>query len=194
MVENSENNVKEEIAGSGNPEPTEMKEQITAEQVEVSVKDSAEYKELQDKYLRLAAEFDNYKKRMVREYSRALETSADEPIRELLAVIDDFERALAYENSDVQNFRQGVNLIYTKLMEMLAKRGLVKIAGKGEQFDPIYHDAVMQLETDEYEEGKIVEEVQKGYTINGRVLRPARVVVAKRKTGSGLPINDSDKK
>ncbi len=186
MVESSKNN-NEEIANTENPEQAEMKDKTTAEQAEVSVKDTGEYKELQDKYLRLAAEFDNYKKRMAKEYSRVLETSADEPIRDLLEVVDDFERALAFEKGDAENFRQGINLIYSKLMEILTKRGLVKIKGKGEQFDPMYHHAVMRLETDEQEEGKIVEEVQKGYTINGRVIRPAQVVVAKRKTASALP-------
>lgn len=193
MFESSEKN-NDEFANMENPEQAEMKEQSTAEQAEVSVKDTAEYKELQDRYLRLAAEFDNYKKRMAKEYSRILETSADEPIRDLLDVVDDFERALAFENSDAENFRQGIGLIYTKLMEMLTKRGLVKIKGKGEQFDPLYHHAVMQLETDEQEEGKIVEEIQKGYTINGRVLRPAQVVVAKRKAVSALPTNNEKDK
>lgn len=190
MVENSEDNSNQEIANTEKPEQAEMKEQSTAEQAEVSVKDSSEYRELQDRYLRLAAEFDNYKKRMAKEYSRVLETSADEPIRDFLAVVDDFERALAFEKGDADNFRQGIGLIYTKLMEMLTKRGLVKIKGKGEQFDPLYHHAVMQLETDEQEEGTIIEEVQKGYTINGRVLRPAQVVVAKSKATSALPTNE----
>jgi molecular chaperone GrpE len=193
MVESSENK-NEEIANTENPEQTEMKDKMTADQAEVSVKDTGEYKELQDKYLRLAAEFDNYKKRMAKEYSRVLETSADEPIRDLLEVVDDFERALAFEHGDAENFRQGINLIYSKLMEMLTKRGLVKIKGIGEQFDPLYHHAVMQLETDEQEEGKIVEEVQKGYTINGRVIRPAQVVVAKRETTSALPTDGEKEK
>lgn len=193
MVESSKNK-SEEIASTENPEQAEMKDKTTADQVEISVKETAEYKELQDKYLRLAAEFDNYKKRMAKEYSRVLETSADEPIRDLLAVVDDFERALAFEKSDAENFRQGVGLIYAKLMEMLTKRGLVQIKCNGEQFDPLYHHAVMQLETDEQEEGKIVEEIQKGYTINGRVIRPAQVVVAKSKAASALPTDGEKEK
>jgi molecular chaperone GrpE len=156
-----------------------------------AVKESEEYRELENRYLRLGAEFDNYKKRMAKEYSRVLETSADDTIRDLLAVIDDFERALAYDNADSENLRQGINLIYSKFMDMLKKRGLSHIKGKGEQFDPIYHHAVMQLETDEKEEGIIIEEVQKGYTMGGRILRPAQVVVAKNKTAaSALPTNN----
>jgi molecular chaperone GrpE len=195
MFEDSENNDTDEMNSTDNTKsraddikPTNGKSIVSDE----AIKKSDEYRELEDRYLRLAAEFDNYKKRMAKEYSRVLETSADETIRDLLTVVDDFERALAYENSDLESLRQGINLIYTKMMEMLKKRGLVKIKGKGEQFDPIYHHAVMQLETKEKEEGTIIEEVQKGYTINGRVLRPAQVVVAKgNTTASALPTDDN---
>jgi molecular chaperone GrpE len=195
MVENSENNDTDEM---NSPDDTkskaaEMKPNNGESIVQnMAIKESEEYRELEDRYLRLAAEFDNYKKRMAKEYSRVLETSADETIRDLLVVVDDFERALAYENSDLESLRQGINLIYTKMMEMLKRRGLVQIKGKGEQFDPIYHHAVMQLETEDKEEGTVIEEVQKGYTINGRVLRPAQVVVAKSKTAaSALPTDEN---
>jgi molecular chaperone GrpE len=195
MVENSENKDTGEMNSTDKPksQADEIKpnnnESLDSDGV---VKKSDEYRELEDRYLRLAAEFDNYKKRMAKEYSRVLETSADDTIRDLLVVVDDFERALAHENSDANSLRQGINLIYTKMSDIMKKRGLIPIKGKGEQFDPIYHHAVMQLETEEQEEGTIIEEVQKGYTINGRVLRPAQVVVAKGKTtASALPTGEN---
>lgn len=157
------------------------------------IKESKEYKELEDKYLRLAAEFENYKKRSTREFSRLIETVGDDLILELLEVIDDFQRALQLEHSNVEAFQKGTELIYSKLGEILHKRDLREIKAVGETFDPIYHEAVMQKEVEDQEEGTIIEELQKGYLINERVLRPSRVVVAKKKSlPSGESNNDDD--
>jgi len=146
------------------------------------VKQSDEYKELQDKYLRLAAEFDNFRKRSAREYARIIETAEDGLILELLQVIDDLNRALGHDADDSNNFKQGTEMIYNKFGEILKKRGLREIQTVGERFDPVYHEAVMQLEVEDKDDGIIIEEVQKGYFLNSKVLRPAKVVVAKRKT------------
>lgn len=191
MADNDKNRDNEELENSEMPISPDQsslpeneldKSESAAERI--IIKETSEYKELEDKYLRLAAEFDNYKKRMAKEYSRVLDTAADEIIGDILRVIDDFDRALSHEDADANTFRQGIDLIYTKLMDSLKKKGLVQIRAKGERFDPLYHDAVMQLETDLQEEGTVIEEVQKGFLINNRVLRPARVVVAKKKEAS----------
>ncbi len=139
------------------------------------------YKELEDKYLRLAAEFENYKKRMAREYIRIMETSTDDYSRELLDIVDDFERALSHSDAGSEVIRQGMDLILAKMNELLKKKGIEKIAAVGERFDPALHEAVAQIESNTTEEGIILEEIQKGYRADGRILRPARVAVAKRK-------------
>lgn len=157
------------------------------------IKESKEYKELEDKYLRLAAEFENFKKRSAREFSRLIETIGDDLILELLEVIDDFQRALQLEHSNVEAFQKGTELIYGKLGEILRKRDLREIKAIGETFNPIYHEAVMQKEVEDQEDGTIIEELQKGYLINERVLRPSRVVVAKRKSPPSGESNNADR-
>lgn len=147
----------------------------------VDIKKSEEYKELEDKYLRLAAEFENFKKRSAREFSRLIETAGDDLMLELLDVIDDFQRALQLEHSNIEAFQKGTELIYNKLGEILRRRNLKGIEAIGEAFDPMYHEAVIQKEVEDQEDGTIIEELQKGYLVNERILRPSRVVVAKKK-------------
>jgi molecular chaperone GrpE len=168
-----ENNISPEKKSDG--------EEAAVQQTVSDIKTTQEYKELEDKYLRLAAEFDNYKKRMAREYSRVLETAADDFIRQLLEVVDDLERALAHNESDSDSLKQGMTLIYNKLLDLLKKRNLTPINSVGQPFDHNYHDAVMQLDSEDKEDGTIIEEIQKGYIMNNRVLRPARVIVARKK-------------
>ncbi|OQX92447.1 MAG: nucleotide exchange factor GrpE [candidate division Zixibacteria bacterium 4484_95] len=158
----------------------------------VDIKESEEYKELEDKYLRLAAEFENFKKRSAREFSRLIETASDDLMLELLEVIDDFQRALQLEHSNIKAFQKGTELIYNKLGEILRRRNLKEIKAVGEAFDPMYHEAVMQKEVEDKEDGIIIEELQKGYLVNDRVLRPSRVVVAKRKLPEPDESNNND--
>ena len=166
----------------------------TGEVRKLDIKESAEYKELQDRYLRLAAEFDNYKKRNAREYTQMREWAASDLILDLLHIADDFRRALQHDSEDVENYKQGMKLIYGKLLEVLQKKGVKEIDAVGKQFDPNFHEAILQVEVDDQDDGIIVEEVEKGYFLNDRVLRPARVVVAKRKEtdSDGLEYSDSD--
>jgi len=160
----------------------------------LDIKESQEYKELQDKYLRLAAEFDNFKKRNAREYAQLREWAASDLILDLLHIADDFRRALQHDSEDVENYKQGMKLIYGKLLEVLQKKGVKEIDAVGKQFDPNFHEAILQVEVDDQDDGVIVEEVEKGYFLNDRVLRPSRVVVAKRKDSAdgGLEYSDSD--
>jgi len=173
----------EEITAKENKVKTEESQsEKSAEDSSTDVKQTDEYKELQDKYLRLAAEFDNFRKRSAREYARIIETAEDVLILELLQVIDDLDRALGHDADDLNSFKQGTEMIYNKFGEILKKRGLREIKAIGEAFDPNYHEAVMQLEVEDKDDGIIIEEVQKGYFLNSKVLRPAKVVVAKKKT------------
>jgi len=173
----------EEVDANDNKVKTDESEcEKKTEDSSNDVEQTDEYKELQDKYLRLAAEFDNFRKRSAREYARIIETAEDGLILELLQVIDDLDRALGHDADELSNFKQGTEMIYNKFGEILKKRGLREIKTVGEPFDPVYHEAVMQLEVEDKDDGIVIEEIQKGYFLNSKVLRPAKVVVAKRKT------------
>lgn len=131
-----------------------------------------------DKYLRLQAEFMNYKKRVEKEKSDIYKNASVKLITNLLPVLDDFDRALAHAD-DANTFMDGMKLIVRRFEDCLKKEGLEVIETLNIDFDPNYHHAVMMEETDEVESGKIFEEVQKGYKVNGKVIRPAMVKVAK---------------
>ena len=127
------------------------------------------------KYLRLLAEFQNYKKRVEKEKSDLYSYANEKIMTELLEVLDNFERALQQGAGD--GFEEGMKLIFSQLTNVLTKEGLAEIAALGEDFDPNVHNAVMTEETDEYESGKVSGVMQKGYTLNGKVIRPSMVKV-----------------
>lgn len=131
-----------------------------------------------EKYLRLQAEFMNYKKRVEKEKSDIYKNASVKLITDLLPVLDDFDRALAHAD-DANTFMDGMKLIVKRFEECLKKEGLEVIETVNIDFDPNYHHAVLMEETDRVESGKIFEEVQKGYKVNGKVIRPAMVKVAK---------------
>lgn len=128
------------------------------------------------KYLRLMADFQNYKKRVEKEKTDLYSYANEKLVTELLAVLDNFERALAHEDSG-DGFKEGMEMIFKQLMDVLEKSGLAEIAALGEDFDPNFHNAVMTEETEEYESGKVSGVLQKGYTLNGKVIRPSMVKV-----------------
>ncbi|MBR3259789.1 MAG: nucleotide exchange factor GrpE [Firmicutes bacterium] len=128
------------------------------------------------RYLRLMADFQNYKKRVEKE-KRDLYSYANEKLmNELLAVVDNFERALDHDADE--GFKEGIEMIFKQLQDVLEKSGLAEIPALGEEFDPNVHSAVMTEETEEYESGKVSGVMQKGYTLNGKVIRPSMVKVA----------------
>ena len=128
------------------------------------------------KYLRLMADFQNYKKRVEKEKKDLYSYANEKLVTELLAVLDNFERALAHEDSG-DGFKEGMEMIFKQLMDVLEKSGLAEIAALGEDFDPNFHNAVMTEETEEYESGKVSGVLQKGYTLNGKVISPSMVKV-----------------
>jgi molecular chaperone GrpE len=135
---------------------------------------------LQDRLLRTAAEFDNYRKRVERERRELSEYAGADILTDLLPIIDDLERALqASAGSDAESYRRGVELIHKQMTDLLRKRGVKPIDAVGAQFDPRYHEAVMQESTDEHREGEVMAELRRGYTLGDRLLRPATVKVAK---------------
>ncbi len=129
---------------------------------------------------RLKAEFDNFRKRMLREQSEFLNLAAQEVIKGLLPVIDNFERALAHEVEEghFDDYKNGLQLVYNQLVDSLAKEGLQAEEPVGEHFDPTKHEAMMQVPAEEHPEGTVVSVLEKGYLLKGRVIRPAKVTVA----------------
>ncbi len=139
-----------------------------------------------DQYLdylkRLKAEFDNYKKRNLKEQGRRITLFSEDLIKQFLPIVDDLERALdvVREKEDSTNFVRGVEIIFNQLKNTLEKQGLEEIRAEGEPFDPYLHEAIMKVELDEYPDNIIVEEMRKGYKLKDRVLRPTMVKVNKR--------------
>jgi len=138
---------------------------------------AAEKADLADRLLRARAEFDNARRRAERERSEFLQFAAMDLVKDVLPVLDDFERALKVETGD-RNYAKGVELIYQRLYETLKKLGLEPIEAAGRQFDPNLHQAVERVETDEAEDHTVLGEFQKGYNFKGKLLRPAMVRVA----------------
>lgn len=141
-----------------------------------------QYDQLNDKFVRLAAEFDNYRKRTARERVDLLQTAGKETISELLPVLDDFDRAkkLADDESSDENFSEGVELVYQKLQSTLQKRGLKVMESDGKEFDAELHEALTEIPApNEDLKGKVVETVEKGYILNDKIIRHAKVVVGK---------------
>ena len=136
---------------------------------------------LQDQLLRLAAEFKNSRARMDRERRELSDRATSDIVMELLPIIDNFERALqAPSGAGADAFRTGIELIHRQMFDLLGKRGVTPIDALGADFDPNIHQAVIHEASDEHREGEVMQELQRGYRIGDRLLRPAMVKVAKR--------------
>lgn len=132
--------------------------------------------ELNDKYLRLFSEFDNYRKRTQRERLELFKTASEDVIAALLPVVDDFERALKSDGDE--NFKEGVELIYSKLLKTLNQKGLEPLDSMGAEFDTDFHEAITNIPAPTPDmKGKVVDVIEKGYKLNDKVIRFAKVVV-----------------
>jgi molecular chaperone GrpE len=135
---------------------------------------------LQDRLLRTAAEFENYRKRIDRERRDLSEFAAADVLLEMLPIVDNFERALqAPAPPEADAFRKGIELIHRQMLELLRKRGAKPIEALGLDFNPNFHQAVIHEASDRHREGEVMEELQRGYMLGDRLLRPAMVKVAK---------------
>lgn len=135
-----------------------------------------------DRLLRLSAEFENYKKRSSRELADFRKFANEQIIKDLLGVIDNLERALASaadQEGNADSIAEGVELTLKEILKILEKNGVTAIAAEGEAFDPTYHQAVMQQETPDQPPNTVIQELQKGYLLNNRLLRPSMVAVSK---------------
>ena len=135
-----------------------------------------EDEDLKTKHLRLMADFQNYKRRSEEAKTMSYSHGKEDLLTDLLPIIDNFERALESED-DGGNFKEGMEMIFKQLMDILERTGLKEIEAKGKEFDPNYHNAVMTEDSDEYESNYVSEVLQKGYTFKDKVIRPSMVKV-----------------
>ncbi len=160
-------------------EATEEQEELSEELVEL-----AKVKQERDEYLnhlkRLQAEFDNFRKRTQKERIELKEYLIEDIMRKLVEVVENMERALHPDNqtTDIESYRSGVEMVYNKMMSILQEYGLVRLESVGKPFDPRFHEAVMNIETEEYEPGTVVAEFTPGYCLKDRVLQAPKVQVA----------------
>lgn len=172
------------MADDDTPAVDEMADQTDAEPVDEAVealaKAEAEAAEWRDKYLRLQAEFDNYRKRTLKEKMSLVESGGENVIKALLPVVDDVDRALAAmeKSDDVEALRGGVRLISQKFNEVMRQQGVSEIEAVGKEFDVDVHEAVARFPIDGKNSGEIIDVVQKGYKLGDKVIRYAKVVVA----------------
>ena len=172
------------VEGETQNEAEEPEKELTPEeklQAEVE-KLQAEQEEMKDKYLRLSAEFDNYRKRTMKEKAELILNGGEKAFKAILPVIDDMERALAtmQKATDVEAVKEGVDLIYNKFIQILGQNGVQAIDTKEKELDTDYHDAIAIIDAPTEElKGKILDCVETGYTLNDKVIRHAKVVVGK---------------
>lgn len=171
-------NAQAEMEASKEDQSVDNQEEMTGEE-EPLVKEN---QELRDKYLRLMAEFDNFKKRNIRERMELMNTAAQDTLTALLPVLDDFDRAqnLSDEQKQTPAYQEGIALVYQKLFNILKQRGLEPMVSTGEEFDPELHEALTEIPAPTEElKGKIVDTIESGYTLKGKIIRHAKVVTGK---------------
>ncbi|NPV29237.1 MAG: nucleotide exchange factor GrpE [Firmicutes bacterium] len=155
-----------------------------------------ELEEMWQRYLRLAADFENFRRRSQQEIEAIRQRGTEDLLRELLPVLDNFERALASARALFpENVVTGIEMIHRQLWSVLGQAGLQPLEARGQPFDPVYHEAFEQEETDEWPDGTVISEIQKGYLLRGKVLRPALVKVAKNTSVlEAQPVGDATEK
>jgi molecular chaperone GrpE len=170
------------------PAPTETKTEAEAEKPAPDPLEEAraEAARMKEQWIRTAADFDNFRKRTRRELEDTRKAGKEELLKELLPVFDNLERAIqsAQRTTDVKTVAEGLSMVLRQYNDTLARGGITKVPTVGSRFDPTYHEAIQQVETDEHPPGTVVAEVQPGYMHGDRLIRAAMVVVAKPKSKS----------
>lgn len=178
-------------AGSGEAEEAEEAENAASESEETEAENqesqdeaavqleklTADLKEKEDRILRLQADFENFRRRTSKEKEELSAVVTQGMLKDMLPLLDNFERAMAAEAKDGEAFQKGVEMIFTQFTEILKKNGLEHIEVEGQKFDPNFHQAVMRVQNADMEDDDIAQELQKGYMVKGRVIRPSMVQV-----------------
>ena len=176
---------KEDLQEQEEEQSISQNEQVTEENVDAAqppLEDDLQVKlaELNDKYLRLYSDFDNFRKRTAKEKIELIQSGGEDVFKSLLPIIDDFDRAVK-SNADAEDIaavKEGISLIYNKLQNTLFQKGLKEQESLGEVFDTDLHEAITNIPApDEASKGKILDVLEKGYTLNGKVIRYAKVVI-----------------
>jgi molecular chaperone GrpE len=169
---------------SASNQPNENEGQVDVQQTEATVNPieelQAKLAEMNDKYLRLYSDFDNFRKRTAKEKVDLIQSGGEDVFKSLLPIVDDFERAIKSNasTSDINTVTEGVSLIYNKLKNTLTQKGLEEMKSLGESFNTDLHEAITSIAAPtEDAKGKIVDELEKGYMLNGKVIRFAKVVI-----------------
>ncbi len=171
----SEEEVKEAAEA---PEAEKEKKEKKKEKLSETDKLKAELKDKEDQYLRLYAEYDNFRKRSQKEKSDIYSSSRADVISDLLPILDNFDRAAANAEADFDGYKKGIELIFNQFLQLLEKNGVETFGEVGEEFDPNIHTAVMTTQNDELGENTIAQVFSKGYKLGEKIIRPATVVVA----------------
>lgn len=159
----------------------------TAVEVEIELSETEQLQkqvlELEDRLTRQAAEFENYKKRTARNFDEMIRSASDRILGEVLDVVDNFDRALSHANgdSDAASLKEGMEMIAGQLHTLIGKYNVIPIEAVGNTFDPNLHEALMQVDSDEYDEGIVAIEISRGYQLGDKVLRHSKVGVSKGK-------------
>jgi len=172
MSENIEEKETGEVQNEAAPE--QNTENVKSEEAKVA--------ELNDKYLRLYSDFDNFRKRSIKEKNEAYSNATGDVFKAFLPTLDDFDRALkSLETAnDIQALKEGINLIHGKLLSTLKQKGLAEMEAQNQNFDADYHEAITEIPAPAEElKGKVVDVIEKGYTLNGKIIRYAKVIVGK---------------
>ncbi len=164
-------------------------EKVSVEAIIKSLEEKTkELEEIKDRWLRVCAEFDNYRKRMQKEIREIKELATEALVKDILPVLDNFERALQHAPDPEDPFVEGVRMIFNQLKEILKNRGLVSIEASGQIFNPNEHEALAQIES-ALPQGTVVQVYERGYKMGNRLLRPAKVIVSK---GQLEPVSESE--
>lgn len=165
-------------ADGADAQPAGQAEKVDAEEAAQQIEKLTEdLKAKEERVLRLQADFENFRRRTGKEKEELSAVVTQGILKDMLPLLDNFERAMAAEKKDAEAFQKGVEMIYTQLQEVLKKNGLERIETQGQKFDPNYHQAVMRVQDEEHEDDDIAQELQKGYMVKGRVIRPSMVQV-----------------
>ena len=167
----------EEVEGQDDAEAAEAAETEASDEAQQLEKLTADLKEKEERVLRLQADFENFRRRTAKEKEELSAVVTQGILKDMLPLLDNFERAMAAEAKDGEAFQKGVEMIFTQFGEVLKKNGLEKIETEGQKFDPNFHQAVMRVQNEELEDDDIAQELQKGYMVKGRVIRPSMVQV-----------------
>ena len=187
-----ENKLEESLSEAELFQPDEITDSASADSQEKSAQEELQI--YQDKYIRLAAEFENYKRRAQRDQSDAIRYANESLLKNLLSTLDNLERAIqcGKDAGATGALLEGVELTHKQFLETVGKLGVRQVSSTGSLFDPSMHQAVAQVESETAEPNTVVEEFQKGYFLHDRILRPAMVTVAKEESDQTEPITTQD--